>query len=322
MRKIFFLEFSLIEMLMAIAVIATLMALLLPVLSKCQQRARALAKYSSCMTGRQSKTAGRMGHWTFGEGGGSSTMDWATGQSSPTKPFIYVPSSKAEWQNFSPASGDWSQVPFSVGSLPSWSSLENSLRGSEYSLWAQTSGYKELTNTDNLAKIPSQLSVEIWFLIVEDGVEVMASMGPEGYGGSASWFISAESTHGMFTAYLRLASGGTLYLTGDIDPSKANPPNVPIASSGTYGNFLYRWTHIVFTYDANKDFKLYVNGVLNTAKKAAGEIRQPTGNPWVGAGPGKVLISELVIYDRILDSGEISLNYNMGKPSSYKDEAP
>jgi hypothetical protein len=42
----------------------------------------------------------------------------------------------------------------------------------------------------------------------------------------------------------------------------------------------------------------------------------------VGAGPGKVIHDELVIYNRILDAEEIALNYNLGKPSSYTDDAP
>jgi hypothetical protein len=249
-------------------------------------------------------------------------MDWATGRTSPAQPFLTSSSSKAEWQNFSPNCGNWGLIPFVLDTLPSWDSVESSLRGSEYGLWAEGFGSRELTNADNLANIPSQLSVEIWYLLVESGAGNVASMGPDDGGSGASWSIMPGSDYAI-TVNLRLESGGMLFLNGEPeDYFKPNLPNVSVRGDGSFQGFRYRWVHLVFTYDANKDFKLYINGVLNVSRAAAGPLKQPPGNPRVGAGVGKFVISELVVYDRILDSGEIAQNYNMGKPSSYQDEAP
>jgi hypothetical protein len=117
-----------------------------------------------------------------------------------------------------------------------------------------------------------------------------------------------------FGAYVQPESGGAILLESHIQPDQISIPNVPQDSTGEKGNFRHRWHHVVFTYyDPDRDFKLYVNGVLKGAKPASGELKESDGKLHVGTDGGIYVFNEVVIYDRVLDAGEIASELQYGQ---------
>ena len=84
--------------------------------------------------------------------------------------------------------------------------------------------------------------------------------------------------------------------------------------------FLNRHNHMIFTYDGST-LKFYVNGEFKGSTPASGNLPNDSSlKIFAGHATSQnvpFVIDEVVIYNRVLDKGEVSDLYNMGAPSGY-----
>ena len=236
------------------------------------------------------KATGRVGHWTLGEGRSGPTHNWGSMGTRLCSDFD--------------AEDDY--YPSSPGDSCGFTWVRDSRFGKDY--WAfQTNCHGEIKvgNWSDFG-ITDKLTVEAWG-------KVFGSVGCAGplcaatNKGDISCVSSARCWHMGFCgnpchgAYVAIKTGGSSSLHYCFTPDET----------------AREWHHIAFTYDGST-LKLYSDGEMRASTPLTGNIASPTNcRVLIGAGPAKKIQDEAIIYNRVLDRGEVADHYNMGAPSGY-----
>ena len=251
------------------------------------------------------KATGRVGHWTFGEGRGK-TKNW--GEKGPKQADIAIPS--RWWTN-----RKWI-CDTRFGDNSNYAAVHLCGDGIEvnYGNWSDF----DIGGTE-------KMSVEVWCRYLGGGPSgscgTMAVIG----GGNNSGVYCPNSDRNKYVWVIggcdaALCSGGGFCGALNTDEGFALAKYV----HGLDSDWWDRWHHNVFTYDGGS-LKFYVDGELKESKSLTGKIalRSPSGSGnltytgLIGGGNFKVDLSEVVLYNRALDKGEVADHYNMGAPSGY-----